>query len=163
MRTRHLLAAIFTGLLFCSPVQAAIITLEAVLTGANEVPGPGDADGSGHATFTIDTIALTITWDVTVADLDTVVAAHIHPGPAGVAGPPLIDLSSGLTGGPLTSADLARVIADPSAFYYNVHTDAFLDGAIRGQLQLVRRVPEAGGAGLMLLGLMGVAWLRRRA
>src|SRR5262245_25092371 len=103
MRKRQLLAAIFTGLLICSPVQAAIITLEAVLTGANEVPGPGDPDGSGHATFTIDTIALTVIWDVTVANLDTVVAAHIHPGVAGVAGRPLIDFSGRLSGGPLQS------------------------------------------------------------
>jgi MYXO-CTERM domain-containing protein len=159
--TRHLLAAIFAGLLFCSPVHAAIITLEAALTGANEVPGPGDPDGSGHATFTIDTIALTVVWNVTVDGLDTVVAAHIHPGAEGVAGPPLIDLSSGLTGGPLQSGDLAQVIANPSAFYYNVHTDVFPAGAIRGQLRLVQ-VPEAGGAGLMLLGLMAAAWLRRR-
>jgi CHRD domain len=161
MRTRHLLAALFTGLLFCSPVQAAIITLEAVLTGANEVPGPGDPDGSGHATFTIDTIALTVVWDVTVADLDTVLAAHIHAGAPGEFNVPLIDLSSGLSGGPLQSDDLAQVIADPGAFYYNVHTDIFPNGAIRGQLRLVQ-VPDAGGAGLMLLGLMGVAWLRRR-
>jgi CHRD domain len=162
MQGRKFFAAILAGLLVCGPVQAAIITLEAVLTGANEVPGPGDPDGSGHATFTIDTILLTVTWDVTVENIDPMIAAHIHPGAAGVAGDPLIDLSSGLTGGPLQSDELAQVIANPGAFYYNVHTDPFQPGAIRGQLRLVQ-VPEAGSAGLMLLGLIGVAWLRRRA
>ena len=159
MQGRNFFAVILAGLLVCAPVQAAIITLEAVLTGANEVPGPGDPDGSGHATFTIDTVALTVTWDVTVANIDPVIAAHIHPGPAGVAGPPLIDFLGQLSGGPLQSDDLAQVIANPSAFYYNVHTDPFQPGAIRGQLQ---QVPEAGGASLMLLGLIGVAWLRSR-
>ena len=161
MRIRQLLAAMLAGLLVCGPVQAAIITLEAVLTGGNEVPGPGDPDGTGHATFIIDTIALTITWDVIVQNIDPVIAAHIHPGLPGVAGPPLIDFSGQLSGGPLQSADLAQVIANPGAFYYNAHTDPFQPGAIRGQLRLVR-VPEPGGAGLVLLGLLGVAWLRRR-
>ena len=70
-----------------------------------------------------------------------------------------------LTGGPLAvpSADLAVVIADPSAFYYNMHNDPFQGGAIRGQLEFVSRVAEPGSAGLLILGLIGVAWLRRRS
>jgi CHRD domain len=160
MQGRHLFAAVLAGLLFSAPVHAAIITLQAALNGANEVPGPGDPDGSGSATFTIDTIALTVVWEVTVADIDTVVAAHIHPGVAGVANPPLIDFSGQLTGGPLASADLAQVLANPGGFYYNVHTELFQDGALRGQLQRVR-LAESGSAALMLLGLIGVAWLRR--
>jgi hypothetical protein len=163
MQRRHLFAAVLAGLLFCGPARAAIITLQAELTGANEVPGPGDPDGSGFATFTIDTIAQTISWAVTVENIDPVIAAHIHPGAVGVAGPPLIDFSGSLNGGPLASADLAQVIANPSAFYYNVHTDPFQPGAIRGQLEFVSSVAEPGTAGLLLLGLIGVASLRRRA
>ena len=163
MRARHLFATVLAGLLVSGPAPAAIITLQADLNGANEVPGPGDPDGSGFATFTIDDVAGTISWVVTVADIDPVIAAHIHPGVAGVAGAPLIDFSGQLIGGPLASADLAQVLADPSAFYYNVHTDPFQPGAIRGQLEFVSRVAEPGTAGLLLLGLIGIAGLRRPA
>ena len=55
------------------------------------------------------------------------------------------------------------MIADPSAFYYNVHNDPFQGGAIRGQLEFVSSVAEPGSAGLLILGLIGVAWLRRRS
>ena len=164
MKGRHVFATVLAGVLFSLPVQATIITLQADLNGANEDP-PADPDGTGFATFTIDTVASTITWVATAENIDLpVLAAHIHPGAAGVIGPPLIDLSSGLIGGPLAvdSAVLADVIADPSAFYYNVHNEAFLNGAIRGQLEFVSRVVEPGSAGLLILGLIGVAWLRRR-
>ena len=163
MKGRHVFATVLAGVLFSLPVQATIITLQADLNGANEVP-PADPDGTGFATFTIDTVASTITWAVTVENIDPVIAAHIHPGAAGEVGLPLIDFSGMLNGGPLVvpSADLADVIADPSAFYYNAHTDPFQGGAIRGQLEFVSRVVEPGSAGLLILGLMGIAWLRRR-
>ena len=82
------------------PVQATIITLQADLNGANEVP-PVDPDGTGFATFTIDTVASTITWVATAENIDLpVIAAHIHTGAAGVIGAPLIDFSAMLIGGP---------------------------------------------------------------
>ena len=165
MKGRHLFATVLAGLLFSVPVQATIITLQANLNGANEIP-PGDPDGTGFATFTIDTVASTISWVATVENIDLpVLAAHIHPGAAGEVGPPLIDFSAQLTGGPLVvpSADLAAVIANPSAFYYNVHNDPFQPGAVRGQLEFVSSVAEPGSAGLVILGLFGVAWLRRAA
>ena len=164
MKARHVFATVLAGVLFSLPAQALIITLQANLNGANEVP-PADPDGTGFATFTIDTVASTISWAVTVENIDPVIAAHIHPGAAGAVGPPLIDFSAMLNGADLVvpSADLAAVIADPSAFYYNVHTDPFQGGAIRGQLEFVSSVAEPGSAGLLLLGLIGAAGLRRRA
>jgi hypothetical protein len=164
MKGRHLFATVLAGLLFSVPAQAVIITLQADLNGANEVP-PADPDGTGSATFTIDTVASTISWVATADNIDLpVTAAHIHTGAAGVIGDPLIDFSAQLTGGPLNvpSADLAAVIADPSGFYYNIHNDLFPGGAIRGQLEFVSSVMEPGSAGLLILGLLGVAWLRRR-
>lgn len=161
MHGRHLLAAALIGLLACGPIHAATIILQAELSGANEIPGPGDLDGSGFATVTIDTIALTVVWDITVAGIDAPIAAHIHSGTADVAGPVRVDFSGQLTGGPLADADLALVVSNPSAWYVNVHTDPFQAGAIRGQLH---RVSEPGTAGLLVLGLglIGAAWLRRR-
>ena len=164
MKARHVFATVLAGVLFSLPAQALIITLQANLNGANEVP-PADPDGTGFATFTIDTVASTISWAVTVENIDPVIAAHIHPGAAGAVGPPLIDFSAMLNGADLVvpSADLAAVIADPSAFYYNVHTDPFQGGAIRGQLEFVSSVAESGTARLLLLGLISAAGLRRRA
>ena len=34
----------------------------------------------------------------------------------------------------LSSAQLADIVANPSGYYVNLHTDVFPDGAIRGQL-----------------------------
>jgi hypothetical protein len=167
MKGRHFFAIVLAGVLFSLPAQALIITLQAdPMLGANEVPDPGDPDGLGSATFTIDTVAGTIAWDVTVAGIDPVAVSHIHPGAAGVAGAPLIDVfGAALQGGPVSvpSDQLAAVIADPSGHYYNVHNAAFQGGALRAQLVLVSSVAEPGTAGLLILGLLGVAWLRRRS
>ena len=54
MKGRHVFATVLAGVLFSLPVQAVIITLQADLYGANEIP-PADPDGTGFATFTIDT------------------------------------------------------------------------------------------------------------
>ena len=66
--------------------------------------------------------------------------AHIHSGRRGVAGPPVVTLQRA---GPnrfdsctRVSRALARDLgANPRAFYVNVHSQAFPDGAIRGQLR----------------------------
>ena len=162
MHARHVFAALLIGLLTSGPAQAATITLQAVLNGANEVPGPGDADGSGLATVTIDTIALTVVWEITVADIDPIFAAHIHIGDSTVAGDVRVDFSGQLSGGPLFDEDLALVAANPAGWYVNVHNEPFPGGAIRGQLFRVVTVPEPGTAGLLLLGLLGAAGIRRR-
>jgi MYXO-CTERM domain-containing protein len=158
MHGRHLLAAALIGLLASGSVQAATITLQAQLSGANEIP-PADPDGSGLATVTIDTIALTVMWEIDVANIDDVVAAHIHFGDSTVNGPILVDFSGALVGGPITDSDAAAIAANPSHWYVNVHTGTFPGGAIRGQLH---RVAEPATAGLLLLGLLGIAGIRRR-
>jgi len=133
----------------------------AALLPANEVPPVSNAerDGSGTATITFNltkdaagTItAATADFSVTAAGFPsgtTLTAAHIHPGVAGVNGSPAVNL--GLTAGEVTFAtgsgtftkngitmtvDQANsILANPAAFYFNIHTSATGGGVARGQL-----------------------------
>jgi hypothetical protein len=155
MRARSwLLAAAAALWLLPSPARAALFFFSIPLDGAQEVdaggnPNQGDPDGSGTADLTLDTDTNTITWSITVADIDTVILAHIHEAPAGVNGPIRIDFNGMLTGS-TTDPDVSLVAADPTGYYVNVHTVAFQAGAVRGQ------IPEPGtlallGAGIALL------------
>jgi hypothetical protein len=160
MRARTRLLAAATAAAFwlsASPAQAALFFFSIPLDGAQEVdasgnPDQGDPDGSGTADLTLDTDTNTIVWAITVADIDTVVAAHIHVGAKGTNGPVRIDFSGQLNGSTV-DPDVSLVAADPTGWYVNVHTQAFPAGAVRGQ------VPEPGT--LALLGA-GVALLARR-
>ena len=79
----------------------------------------------------------------TVSGLDSqTTGAHIHRGYAGTNGPPLATLFSGAPDLPVfrcvtdASADTVDTVrSTPASLYVNVHSDAFADGAVRGQLQ----------------------------
>jgi hypothetical protein len=83
-----------------------------------------------------------VCFDLSWSDIDgTVVAAHIHVGPAGVAGPVVVPLpvgggTDGASGCVDADAELIKAIRkDPSSYYVNVHTAPnFPAGAVRGQL-----------------------------
>ena len=113
------------------------------LTGANEVPGPGDPDASGTASLTLNVGQGEVCFDLAWAAIDgTVVAAHIHAAQAGVAGPVVVPLFSGGFAGTdsasaCVSADrslLLAIVQSPQNYYVNVHSTVFPAGAVRGQL-----------------------------
>lgn len=143
--TRHL--AILLLLLAAAITPAALAQpFSATLTGAAEVPGPGDADGLGFAVIHID--GTTLRYTVWTQNIAPATAAHIHTGAAGVAGPPVVTLDHNMLGhGTATlTADVANQIrSNPSGFYVNVHTGDFPNGAVRGQLT----APSTGGEGTM--------------
>ena len=115
-------------------------TFSVALNGANEVPGPGDTDGTGQASITVNTATESVCVNLTTANIESINAMHIHPGAAGVANPPLVDfaVTSGTTVAKCVQTaapgDAASIVANPSGFYLNAHTATFPNGAIRGQL-----------------------------
>jgi hypothetical protein len=117
--------------------------LTAELSGANEVPVPGDEDGMGFAAVSLDASTGEVCWDVMVGNITLPAdAMHIHVGAADVAGDVVVPAPSapdaeGVATGCTSDADAAlieAIIADPSGYYVNVHTSDFPAGAVRGQL-----------------------------
>ncbi len=141
-RTRTSLAlAVALGLIaslsLASVVIAAETTLSATLAGDAET----DDDGSGTATIVLDPDAGTACWDMSAADIDPVVASHIHVGAAGENGDVVVPLDvagfEGTSEGCTEDVDgdaLQAIIDNPSGYYVNLHTEPFPGGAIRGQL-----------------------------
>jgi hypothetical protein len=161
-------AILCIGLAAAAPAAALSVTYSIPMTGAEEVPGPGDADGSAGGTITLDDGTGAISWSLTYANIDAPTAMHIHAGAAGQANPPLVDLGVATSGGAGTlissttasTATVASILADPTAFYVNIHNTAFPGGAVRGQLGTA--VPEPAAAAL-LAGALAAWALRRRA
>ena len=128
-------------LVACLLTAAASVqtTFTTTLRGSEEVPGPGDPNGSGFAVITIS--GTTIDYSLLVNGLTTPTAAHIHSGVFGVAGPIVVPLNPTFGAGCATgsvagvsSTLIDQILANPSAFYVNVHSTEFPNGAIRGQL-----------------------------
>jgi hypothetical protein len=142
--------AVLFSLVLVAPALAAGPTndrshgrvLWARLSGAQEVPGPGDPDGKGIAKITLLPGYGTICFRIRVRNITLpAAAAHIHSGERGVAGPVVVPLGApdaeGKAKGCVTDVDPALIRAiwtDPRDFYVNVHTSDFPGGAVRGQL-----------------------------
>jgi hypothetical protein len=128
-------------------------TFSANLTGGAERPNPVTTSATGGATFTVD--GQTVDFTITVEDIDSATAAHIHgPAdantPAGVlvtlfaASPPVNVADGTLVTGTFPSAaytirdgvtlDSVLVLMRNGNAYVNVHTRANTGGEIRGQI-----------------------------
>jgi hypothetical protein len=118
------------------------ITLHATLTGAAEIPGPGDPDGTGTVQIVGNVGRQTLTtlcYRLSVAGIGTPTAAHIHQAPAGVAGPIVVPLDPPIDGSSSgcvrADPDLVKdILTNPEKYYVNVHNAEFPAGALRGQL-----------------------------
>lgn len=119
----------------------------ALLYGGNEVDGTstanlGDPDGYGIATINFvgrNRVCFTLF----VVRIDKPTMAHIHFGPAGIAGPVSIGLTPvpssgnpGVSSGCLRASkkEIAAIKKSPDSYYVNVHNGKYPSGAIRGQL-----------------------------
>lgn len=144
------------------PSGSGAIVFTAQLSPANEVPpiAGAEASGRGFALITFNVPrdnsgavsgAGTVTFEIQTSgfpDGTVARAAHIHPGATGVNGGVLVDTSL-TAASPITmgtgsvtrtlTADISQVnatniVANPGAFYFNVHTVTNGGGVMRGQL-----------------------------
>lgn len=145
-RTSPIVATLLGSALALGTVGAASAahfeTVETRLSGAEEVPGPGDPNGKGWISLDVYRTG-TICYEAKTQAIAGVAAAHIHEAPAGSAGGVVVDLRPDLadrTGNmwsycvSTTPEVAAEIIAEPTDYYVNVHNAAYPAGAIRGQL-----------------------------
>ncbi len=144
---------------------ADTVVYRAIMTPDNETPAVTDYNARGMATILLHVVrdangrAISGTADFMINDSFpedvAVTGLHIHKGPAGVAGP--VVLNTGVSGtnpvaqaatsdsirlpaqAPASSTTgvdaLNGILDDPSQFYVNMHTTKYPGGVIRGQLQ----------------------------
>ena len=148
-RLLPLLAALALLLTVVSPAAAARTgVFRLALTGDQEATATcappmvcGDPDAFAAMILIVnpnrDTVCfLTKWWNID----GTVVAAHIHPAPRGVAGPVAVPLFAGSfagtakTRGCVSAMGLADdILANPAGYYVNIHSTTFPPGAVRAQ------------------------------
>ena len=114
--------------------------LVATLDGKAEVPGPGDPTGNCEFSGWFDAAKGRSCYTLGVGSLANPTMAHIHRGSAQTSGPVVVALANPVhdiaeTCAPVDKALVSEIIANPSAFYVNVHTTAHPGGAIRAQLK----------------------------
>jgi hypothetical protein len=149
MRLRTFLASICVGLVsvLALSIGGALAgdggrPFATALTGAAEVPGPGDPDGSGTAVIRLNPGQGQVCFELSVSNITLpTTGAHIHVGTSVEAGPVVVSLTppdeSGTSSG-CVSADaelIKAIIQSPENYYVNVHTlPLYGAGAVRGQL-----------------------------
>ena len=153
--------ALLTGLAFLLVplVNAQTTKFTATLSGSEAVP-PVTTPAQGTATFELSQDGKSLSYTLSVSDIENVTMTHIHIGAPGKEGPVAAWLypskppaatkegkfSGELAKGTITAADLAgplkgKTVADlvsdikDGNAYVNVHTSAHSGGEIRGQIK----------------------------
>jgi len=147
-----LAATLAVGIVSTPAAVGEPANFRAVLNGANEVP-PRETLARGVATLRFSSEGTELGFRLVVANIENVVAAHIHCGAVGVNGPVGVTLFIGTPGGGRTDgvrargtvtspdpgngcawADLAAVEAaiESGNTYVNVHTNDGIDPANTG-------------------------------
>jgi hypothetical protein len=113
-------------------------SLRANLSGDDVVPGPGAPNAFGTANLFVDLGNGVLCYRMGYDGINRPTEAHIHAGGPGQNGRPVIDLhpeangDEGCVGADPTA--LRNVRDHPEAFYLQLHTPEYPDGALRGQL-----------------------------
>lgn len=108
------------------------------LKGVNEVPTKGDPDGTGLVVVTFNAAKGTTCWKFKgVSKIGTPLAAHIHKGKKGVAGPIAIPFGAAYKASGCQKAAkklIEAIETNPNRYYVNIHNNRYPGGALRGQL-----------------------------
>lgn len=134
------LVVLLSMLVAVIPAAAQGRPFSTTLTGAAEVPGPGDPDGTGSAHITLNQGQAEVCFELVVSGIEPATGAHIHVGTADVAGPvvvPLTPPTDGSSSGCVSDVDpelIKAIRQNPENYYVNVHNADFPAGALRGQL-----------------------------
>jgi len=130
---RSLAAAIALGL-----GTAQAVDVQVSLSGDQEVP-PVETSATGSGTITVNDDG-TVSGKITTSGVEGTMA-HIHLGPPGKSGPPVITLEKGADGRTWAVPAGAKLTEEQHAafeegnLYVNVHSAAHKPGEIRGQLK----------------------------
>lgn len=186
---------LFFGLILAAavgvPADAALVNFSANLTGAKQT-SPNGSPASGLALLTLDTVANTYSVSLNVINMDPTTLmdvgsfspVHIHLGGPTTDGMVLNDLGApgnttrndfgslgfSFSGSGIAVDDQTRDAMLANVTYVNIHTEAFPEGEIRGQLisspggpPTAVPEPAAGLAlGLAAAGFVAVRVRRRR-
>ncbi len=173
---------VIAAFVLARPAQAAVISVDTSLDFFQEVmpSNPVPSDATGTASLRVDTE--TGLYDLTLSVLGITQPelfdvggspVHIHLAPAGSNGPIVVNVGADGTFSDILDGATTvgfQLIVDDGAFtamiedllngnlYYNVHTDDYQSGEIRGQII----VAEPMGIGLFGIGLLGLGLARRR-
>ena len=150
-RTLWVAIALMAAMILALPLTGSALggdqkVFETSLTGAEEAPGPGDANATGSAVIKVPRVASNsrLCFKLEWANIDgTVTMAHIHRAAVGVPGPIVVPLfmeplpSTGDKRGCLRGVDgdlVDDIRGNPTNYYVNIHSSVFGPGAVRGQL-----------------------------
>lgn len=134
IRTSLLRSALLAGLFVAGTALA--VDVKVTLSGDQEVP-PVKTEGKGSGTISVADDG-TVTGSVTTTGVKGTMA-HIHQGAAGANGPVIVpfvkdgDTYKAPPGAKLTPDQMKEFKAGNT--YFNVHSDAFKGGEVRGQLK----------------------------
>jgi CHRD domain-containing protein len=124
---------------FAAVTKGGTKKLSAKLSAGREVPKPKGVPAGATGTFTGTLVGRKVKFKLTFAKLSgKALAAHIHKGKAGKAGPVIVTLcgpcKSGVTK-TVTVSSTARNAIERNLTYVNVHTAKNQAGEIRGQVK----------------------------
>jgi hypothetical protein len=125
-------------LMTTAPVIAVVVGSS--LMGVAEVP-PNDSDGTGSVSADFDPETKLLTWTISYENLSgPATAAHFH-GPANPDenAPPVVPIEGDLTSpisGEITLTDEQAAELQAGRWYFNIHTDKYPGGELRGQLPI---------------------------
>ena len=118
--------------------------VSATLTAKAEVPAPKSAAlarGTFTGTYVENSTGAVLRWKLTFSRLNgRALAAHIHGGKPGVAGPVLVPLCGPCRSGQIRTVKISKAVVaklEASRAYVNVHTAKNAAGEIRGQVKVI--------------------------